>query len=174
MLTAARLSQLAHEFADQARGLANHYEAQLRQLKIEQTDIEAKLRAANLSRKRFTDFQAEIDGQFQCPVVGLITERDLALSRFPALPARTCSDAMNVILRFRLLPRTIGPATCRAPLRFAVIRSTDPRPGPAEPACQDTVSRGKKGRPATCALSPRHPIHWRNGRRDERLFFCKL
>ena len=96
MLTAARVSQLARERADQARWMADRYEAQLRRLKMEEMDLEAKCRAANLSRKRSTNFEAEIDGYLQSPHCWIDKEtRDLALIPFPAPPERTCSDAMN-------------------------------------------------------------------------------
>jgi hypothetical protein len=94
--------------------MADHYEAQLRRLKMEEMDLEAKRRAANLSSKRFANFEAEITGISNAPTVGLIRKRDLALIPFPVPPARTCSDAMNVILRFQLLPRTKSPAADRA------------------------------------------------------------
>jgi hypothetical protein len=48
MLTAARVSQLAQERADQARWMADHYEVELRRLKREQTEVEGKLRTVNL------------------------------------------------------------------------------------------------------------------------------
>jgi hypothetical protein len=66
MLTAARVSQLARERADQACWMADHYEEQLRRLKMEEMEIEAKRRAANLSTKRFANFEPEIDGHLQC------------------------------------------------------------------------------------------------------------
>ena len=56
MLTAARVSQLARDRADQARWMADRYEEQFRRLKMEEIDLEAKCRAANLSSKRFANF----------------------------------------------------------------------------------------------------------------------
>jgi hypothetical protein len=67
MLTAARVSQLAREHADQARWRADHYEAELHRLKREQTEVEAKLRAVNLSSTRLANFEPEIEGHLQCP-----------------------------------------------------------------------------------------------------------
>jgi len=67
MLTAARISQVARERADQARWMANHYGAELRRLKGEQSEVEAKLGEANLSSTRFASFAPEIGGHLQCP-----------------------------------------------------------------------------------------------------------
>ena len=67
MLTAARVSQLARDRADQARWMADRYEEQFRRLKMEEIDLETKRQAANLSSERFANFQAEIDGHLQCP-----------------------------------------------------------------------------------------------------------
>ncbi len=57
MLTIERLSQLAHQLADEARG----------QLQARQAEVQTSLDAANLSRKRCAKFQAEVNGHFQCP-----------------------------------------------------------------------------------------------------------
>jgi len=67
MLTIERLSQLAHQLADEARARAGYYKEQLRQLRARQAEIRTTLDAANLSRKRCAKFQAEINGHFQCP-----------------------------------------------------------------------------------------------------------
>ena len=83
MLTAARVSQLARERADQARWMADHYEAQLRRLKMEEMDLEAKCRAANLSRKRSANFEAEIDGHLQCPHCWIDKETRSRLNPIP-------------------------------------------------------------------------------------------
>jgi hypothetical protein len=67
MLTIERLSQLAHQLAEDARVRAGYYKEQLRQLQARQAKIQTSLDAANLSRKRFARFQAEVNGHFQCP-----------------------------------------------------------------------------------------------------------
>jgi hypothetical protein len=83
MLTAARVSQLARERADQARWMADRYEEQLRRLKMEEMDLEAKRRAANLSSKRFADFEAETDGHLQCPHCWIEEETRSRLNPIP-------------------------------------------------------------------------------------------
>jgi hypothetical protein len=67
MLTIERLSQLAHQLADEARVRAGYYKEQLRQLQARQAEVQTSLDAANLSRKRCAKFQAEVNGHFQCP-----------------------------------------------------------------------------------------------------------
>jgi len=89
MLTAARVSQLAQERADQTRWMADHYEEQLRRLKMEELDIEAKRRAASLSSKRFANFEPEIDGHLQCPHCWIDKE---ARSRLNPVPGTAGED----------------------------------------------------------------------------------
>lgn len=67
MLTAARLSQFAHQLAEEARVRADYYKEQLRLLQARQADIETSLNASKLSRKRFVRFRAKVNGHFQCP-----------------------------------------------------------------------------------------------------------
>jgi hypothetical protein len=67
MLTTAQLSQLAHQLAEDARERASYYKEQLRQLQARQAEIQTSLDAANLSRRCFAKFQAEVNGHFQCP-----------------------------------------------------------------------------------------------------------
>jgi hypothetical protein len=89
MLTTARVSQLARERADQTRWMADHYEEQLRRLKTEEMDIEAKRRAAGLSSKRFANFEPEIDGYLQCPHCWIDNE---ARSRLNPIPGTAGED----------------------------------------------------------------------------------
>jgi hypothetical protein len=67
MLTIARLSQLAYQLADEAHVRADYYKEQLRLLQARQTEIQTSLGAANLSRKRFAKFKAQVNGHLQCP-----------------------------------------------------------------------------------------------------------
>jgi hypothetical protein len=83
MLTAPGVSQLARERADQAGWMAGHYEGELRRLKMEEMDIEAKRRAASLSSKRFTSFEPEIDGHLQCPHCWIDEETRSRLNPIP-------------------------------------------------------------------------------------------
>src|SRR5262245_66608117 len=62
-----RLSQLAHQLADEAHVRADYYKEQLRLLQARQTEIQTSLGAANLSRKRFAKFKAQVNGHLQCP-----------------------------------------------------------------------------------------------------------
>jgi len=62
-----RLSQLAHQLADEARVRADYYKEQLRLLQARQAEIQTSLAAANLSRRRVAKFQTEVNGNFQCP-----------------------------------------------------------------------------------------------------------
>src|SRR5262249_21313423 len=62
-----RLSQLAHQLAEEARVRAEHYKEQLRLLQARQAEIQTSLAAANLSRRRLAKFQADVNGNFQCP-----------------------------------------------------------------------------------------------------------
>jgi hypothetical protein len=83
MLTAARVSELARERADQARWRADRYEAQLCRLKSEQAELEAKLRAVNLSSTRLTNFEPEIEGHLQCPHCWIDNETRSRLNPMP-------------------------------------------------------------------------------------------
>ena len=83
MLTAARVSELARERADQARWRADHFEAELRRLKSEQTEVEAKLRASILSSTRVAKFEAEIEGRLQCPHCWIDNETRSRLNPMP-------------------------------------------------------------------------------------------
>ena len=83
MLTAARVSELARERADQARGSADRYQAQLCRLKSEQTELEAKLRASILSSARVAKFEAEIEGHLQCPHCWIDNETRSRLNPMP-------------------------------------------------------------------------------------------
>jgi len=94
MLTAARVSQLAQERADQARWMADHYEALLRQLKIEEMDLEAKRRAANLSSKRLANFEPEIGGHLQCPHCWIDNE---TRSRLDPIPGTAGEDMFRCV-----------------------------------------------------------------------------
>jgi hypothetical protein len=83
MLTAARVSQLARERADQAHGSADRYQAQLCRLKSEQTELEVKLRASILSSARIAKFEAEIEGHLQCPHCWIDNETRSRLNPMP-------------------------------------------------------------------------------------------
>ena len=83
MLTAARVSQLAQERADQARWMADHYEVELRRLKSEQTEVEGKLRTVNLSSTRLANFEPEIDSYLQCPHCWIDNETRSRLNPMP-------------------------------------------------------------------------------------------
>jgi hypothetical protein len=67
MLTIEQLSRFAHQLSDEARVRAGYYKEQLRQLQARQAELQTSLDAANLSRKRFARFQAQVNGHFQCP-----------------------------------------------------------------------------------------------------------
>jgi hypothetical protein len=62
-----RLSRLAYQLADEARVRADYYKEQLRLLQARQAEIQTSLAAAKLSRRRLAKFQAEVNGNFQCP-----------------------------------------------------------------------------------------------------------
>ena len=83
MLTAARVSELARERADQARWRADRYQAQLCRLKSEQTELDAKLRASILSSARVAKFEAEIEGHLQCPHCWIDNETRSRLNPMP-------------------------------------------------------------------------------------------
>ena len=83
MLTAARVSELARERADQARWRADRYEAWLCRLKSELAELEAKLRVSILSSTRVAKFEAEIEGHLQCPHCWIDNETRSRLNPMP-------------------------------------------------------------------------------------------
>src|SRR5262245_13980412 len=124
MLTAARLSQFAHQLAEEARVRADYYKEQLRLLQARQADIETSLNASKFSRKRFARFQAKVNGHFQCPRCWIEKQPDLASIRSPVRPEKASSDAMNAILRFRRLPGIRSLRDCRC-CRKSFFRKSD-------------------------------------------------
>jgi ribosomal protein L37AE/L43A len=89
MLTATRLSQFAHQLAEEARVRADYYKEQLRLLQARRADIETSLNASKLSQKRFAKFQAAVNGHFQCPRCWI---EKATRSRLDSLPGTVGED----------------------------------------------------------------------------------
>jgi hypothetical protein len=90
MSTKDQVMQIAAEIVDELQTRARALQPELEKIKARKREIETISHAANLSLKRLSSFQPEIDGNLQCPRCWVHhMKREPLCSPFRALTPRT-------------------------------------------------------------------------------------
>jgi hypothetical protein len=143
MSTKDQFMQIAAEIVDELQTRARALQPELENIEARKREIEALFHAANLSLKRLSSFQPEIDGNLQCPRCWVHHESRTSILPVPGTDTEDFLNVTSATLSSPCLhnihpptgidpsPCLVLPSPCR---RLFAIWATNPARSPFSPA----------------------------------------